>query len=88
MPTDTLVLIPVVALLLGLAALFLPPAWRSRGALLGAAIATIATTTMLASNGQPLPEAEVAERPIAEPAAEPAAGPVTETAAVPEEGRS
>jgi len=69
MPTDTLVLIPVVALLLGLAALFLPPAWRSRGALLGAAIATIATTTMLASNGQPLPEAEVAERPIAEPAA-------------------
>ncbi|MGK0204371.1 MAG: formate-dependent nitrite reductase cytochrome c552 subunit [Planctomycetota bacterium] len=67
MPTEILVLIPVVALALALGALLLPPRWRSRGALLGASIATIATTTMFATNGQPTPELEVAERPIAEP---------------------
>ena len=59
MPTETLVLIPVVALALALGALFLPPRWRASGALLGASIATIATTTMFATNGQPTPELEI-----------------------------
>jgi hypothetical protein len=67
MPTETLVLIPVVALALALGALFLPPRWRASGALLGASIATIATTTMFATNGQPTPELEITERPIEEP---------------------
>ncbi len=67
MPTDLLVLIPLAALLLALAALFLPPAWRTRGALLGAGIATIATTTVLVQNDQQVPELEVADRPITDP---------------------
>lgn len=67
MPTDLLVLIPLSALALALLSLFLPPAWRVRGALLGAAVATIATSTMMLQNGQPVPEVEVEARPIVDP---------------------
>jgi len=67
MPTDLLVLIPLSALALALLALFLPPAWRVRGALAGAAVATIATSTVMLQNGQPVPEVEVEARPVIDP---------------------
>lgn len=66
MTSETLVLIPIAALVLALGAHFLPAAWRSRGALIGAAIATVATTTALVTSKRPEPESEVVARPIEE----------------------
>ena len=67
MLTDNLVLVPLGALLIALAGLLLPVRWRSSAALLGAAVASIATTTFMLQQDPPVAEADVAGRPISDP---------------------
>ena len=66
MSPDTSVLIPCAALAFALLAQFLPARWRTPGAIVGAALAAIATATAFLRSEPPVPEAEVATRPIAE----------------------